>query len=177
METGSLHPANRTQNCTMKTGTDTYIQWKQERYDQDVIKSYSSCICLTPARKNTQTNSISHFLQNCSSFSLPPFLGLCPPPTRLGLNSFPPQVSFCVLAEFYCYYINNKILSKMEGMEKKIKREVTKQWSCLQKGGQTFYTLYIELLCYIFLTVVNVSGGLYGTCAAQQCLTSVALLS
>ena len=26
----------------MKTGTDTYIQWKKEDYDQDVIKSYSS---------------------------------------------------------------------------------------------------------------------------------------
>ena len=53
----------------MKTGTDTYIQWKQEHCDQDVIKSYSSYICHTQPRKNTHTNSISPFLQN------PPFLG------------------------------------------------------------------------------------------------------
>ena len=45
----------------MKTGTDTYIQRKQEHYDQDVIKSYNSYICHAPARKNTQTNTIPHF--------------------------------------------------------------------------------------------------------------------
>ena len=35
---------------------------EQEHYEQDVIKSYN--ICHTPARKNTQTNSILPFLQN-----------------------------------------------------------------------------------------------------------------
>ena len=35
----------------MKTGTDSYIQWKLEHYDQDVIKRYSRYICLTQARK------------------------------------------------------------------------------------------------------------------------------
>ena len=47
----------------MKIGTDTYIKWKQEHYDHNVIKSYSINICHTLARKNTQTNSISSFLQ------------------------------------------------------------------------------------------------------------------
>ena len=35
----------------MKIGTDTYIYWKWKHYDQDVIKSCSSYICHTPARK------------------------------------------------------------------------------------------------------------------------------
>ena len=33
----------------MKTGTDTYIQWKQD--DQDVVKSCNSYICHTSAKK------------------------------------------------------------------------------------------------------------------------------
>ena len=62
----------------MKTRTDTYIQWKKEHYDQNVIKSYSSYICHTPASKNTQANSIPPFLQDpppflpFSNFSIPP---------------------------------------------------------------------------------------------------------
>ena len=80
----------------MKIGTDTYIQGKQEHCDQDVIKSCSSYICLTPARKNIQTNSIPPFLQN------PPFLG-CPLPFsnfsiplffRFLVSSIPPLVLF-----------------------------------------------------------------------------------
>ena len=56
----------------------------QRVYNQDVIKSYSSYICHTPARKNSQTNSIPPFLQNSpflgsplpfSNFSIPSFLG------------------------------------------------------------------------------------------------------
>ena len=43
----------------MKTGTDTYIQWKQEHYHQDVIKSYSSYICHNPARKTTRLTASS----------------------------------------------------------------------------------------------------------------------
>ena len=35
----------------MKTGSDTYIQWNMEYYDQDVIKSYSSYICHTLLEK------------------------------------------------------------------------------------------------------------------------------
>ena len=81
---------------TMKTWNDTYIQGKQEHCDQDVIKSCSSYICLTPARKNIQTNSIPPFLQN------PPFLG-CPLPFsnfsiplffRFLVSSIPPLVLF-----------------------------------------------------------------------------------
>ena len=81
---------------TMKTWNDTYIQGKQEHCDQDVIKSCSSYICLTPARKNIQTNSIPPFLQN------PPFLG-CPLPfsnfsiplfLRFLVSSIPPLVLF-----------------------------------------------------------------------------------
>ena len=54
-------------------------------YDQDVIKSYSSYICHTPARKNTQTYNIAPFPKESllfttpltfSRFSIPPFLGI-----------------------------------------------------------------------------------------------------
>ena len=55
----------------MKAGTDTYIQWKQEYYDEDVIKSYSSYICHTPARKNVQTNSIPPLTQNSPLLMIP----------------------------------------------------------------------------------------------------------
>ena len=59
----------------MKTETDTYIQQKQEHYDQDIIKSYSSYISHTPARTNTQTNSIP------LSYTIPPILPqFCHPP-------------------------------------------------------------------------------------------------
>ena len=63
METGSIHPVNRNCSCTMKRGADTYIQWKQEHYDQDVIKLQLLHL-LHPSQKNTQTNSIPPFLQN-----------------------------------------------------------------------------------------------------------------
>ena len=53
----------------MKTGNDTYIQWKQELYDQDVIKSYSY-ICHTPTRKIPRLITSPTFLQN------PPLLGI-----------------------------------------------------------------------------------------------------
>ena len=80
----------------MKTGTDTYIQWKQEHFGQDVIRSYSSYICHNPARKNTQTNSILPFPTeslsfqdplSISNFSIPPFLGIfgkVNPPLKKG---------------------------------------------------------------------------------------------
>ena len=62
----------------METVTDTYIQWKWEHYDQDVIKS--QYICHTPARKNTQTNSIPSFPTKSplpfKTFPIPPFLGI-----------------------------------------------------------------------------------------------------
>ena len=50
----------------MKTGTDTYIPWKQEYSDQDVIKSRSNNICPTPAE----------YPLLFSNFSIPPFLGI-----------------------------------------------------------------------------------------------------
>ena len=40
-------------------------------YDQDVIKSYSSYICHTPARKNVQTNNIPPFTQNSPLLMIP----------------------------------------------------------------------------------------------------------
>ena len=81
----------------MKTGTDTYIQWKQEHYDQDVVKSYNSYICDTLARINTQKNNIPPFptesllripptLQQFSypSLSLGIFDKVNPPPFKKG---------------------------------------------------------------------------------------------
>ena len=53
----------------MKTGTDTYIQWKWEHYDQYVIKSYSSYIYHTPARLTASPLPFSNFY-------IPPFLGI-----------------------------------------------------------------------------------------------------
>ena len=51
---------------------------KKEHYDQDVIKSYSSYICHTPARKDTQANGILLFPKASplpfSKFPIPPFL-------------------------------------------------------------------------------------------------------
>ena len=71
----------------MKTGIDTYIQWKQEHYDQDVIKSYSSYICDIPAGKNTQTNSL-----NPLSHRIPPSQD--PPPPTLQQFFHPPFLGF-----------------------------------------------------------------------------------
>ena len=48
----------------MKTGTDTYIQWKQNHYDQDAIKSYGRNIWHIPARKIPRLTAISPFLRN-----------------------------------------------------------------------------------------------------------------
>ena len=70
----------------MKTETDTYIQWKLDHYDQDLMKSYY--ICYTPARKNTQTNSIPPSLQN------PPFLGSPLPFSNFSIP--PPFFGFLV---------------------------------------------------------------------------------
>ena len=68
----------------MKTGTDTYIQWKQKHYDQDVIRSYSSYICHTLARKNTQTNNISPFPAESPLVRIPPYPSVnFPPPSTL----------------------------------------------------------------------------------------------
>ena len=65
----------------MKTGIDTYIQWKQEHYGQDLIKSYSSYICHTLARKNTQTNSIPSFPTESPLLRIPlPFRNSSIPP-------------------------------------------------------------------------------------------------
>ena len=63
----------------MKTETDAYIQWKQEHYDQDVIKIYSSYTCHTPEKYPEYpppphppfaTESPLPF----GNFSIPPFL-------------------------------------------------------------------------------------------------------
>ena len=74
----------------MKTETDTYIQWKQEHYDQDVIKSYSSYICHTPAIENNQTNSIPPF----PTESLPALQQFFHSPSFLGflVSSIPPPL-------------------------------------------------------------------------------------
>ena len=54
----------------MKTGTDTYIQWKQEHYDQDAIKSYCSQTCHLLARK------IPRLTSSPLSYRIPSFLGI-----------------------------------------------------------------------------------------------------
>ena len=65
----------------MKTGVDTNIQWKQEHYGQDVIKSYSSYICHTLARQNTQPNSILSFPTESPLLRIPlPFSNSSIPP-------------------------------------------------------------------------------------------------
>ena len=77
----------------MKTGTDTYVLWKQEHYHKDVMKSYSSYICHTPARKNTQTNSIPPFPTEFSPFLASPYPSVIFPfPPFLGflVNAIPP---------------------------------------------------------------------------------------
>ena len=67
----------------METVSDTYIQWKQEHYDQDVIKS--QYICHTPARKNTQTNSIPPFPTESPFLRISPCLSkILPCPSFLG---------------------------------------------------------------------------------------------
>ena len=65
----------------MEIVTDTYIQWKEEHYDQDLIKSWY--ICHTPARKNTQTNSILPFPTES-----PPFLGSHLPFKKFSIAPF-----------------------------------------------------------------------------------------
>ena len=64
----------------MKTGTDTYIQWKQEHYDQDVIKSYSSYICHTP-----QLEQIPKLTASPLSYTIPPTLLQFCHPSFLGI--------------------------------------------------------------------------------------------
>ena len=65
--------------------TDTYIHWKQEYYDQDVIKSYCSYICDILARKNTLT-AYPPFLQNPLSRSQdPPYPSVIFPSPFLGI--------------------------------------------------------------------------------------------
>ena len=91
----------------MKTGTESYIHWKQKHYYQDVIKS--QYICHTQARKNTQNNSILPFLQNFPllqiplplpfNFSIPlPFLGIFgqanPPFKQKGASNYEKSNTF-----------------------------------------------------------------------------------
>ena len=55
----------------MKTGTDIQIQWKQEEYDQNLIKSDSSYICYTPARKTLRRTTYPPFLDDSPLLRIP----------------------------------------------------------------------------------------------------------
>ena len=107
----------------MKTGTDTYIQWKQEHYDQDVIKSYSSYIYHTPARKKililTASPPLSYriplflgLLYPSAIFPPPPFLGIFskvnPPFKKRGSNyGFPVCLTVSLLVSVFMFFMKN----------------------------------------------------------------------
>ena len=59
----------------METGTDNYTRWKQEHYDEDVINSYSSYICHTPATLHPSAIFSSPSIRLC--FYIWKKLGFC----------------------------------------------------------------------------------------------------
>ena len=59
----------------METETDNYIRWKQEYFDQDVIKRYSSYTCHTPATPHPSAIFSSLFIRLC--FYIWKNLGFC----------------------------------------------------------------------------------------------------
>ena len=91
----------------MKTETDTYIQWKQEHYDQDVIKSYVGYICHNPARKIPRLTASPHLriLPTSSNFSISLFLGIfgnvSPPPLKKGCFELSRITRKIILADFW----------------------------------------------------------------------------
>ena len=129
----------------MKIGTDTYIQGKQEHCDQDVIKSCSSYICLTPARKNIQTNSIPPFLQNPPLLRMPPTIQqFFHPPFLEVFGKFNPPLWFCLTSLTTIVLLMWKWMSLFLRQNHLLRGELTLSW------GWPFLLTWIGLLHYLY---------------------------